>query len=197
MTRAIRIGSTSTSRRTPSTPRTTETNENGDTVTVFNGATCNGTNGNGCAQSGHKIHSGPNPFDVLVDQATDTVYVANSSFNDGSVAVINGATCNAKIKSGCAQSPAQVPTGSNPQFLALDGSLHTLFAHNEADDTISEIDTRFCNGTADSGCSARPLNEQATFNPPESGGSPNGSRWIRGPARRTWPTWAGRASCRR
>ena len=149
------------------------TNENGDTVTVFNGATCNGTNGNGCAQSGHKIHSGPNPFDVLVDQATDTVYVANSSFNDGSVAVINGATCNAKIKAGCAQSPAQVPTGSNPQFLALDGSLHTLFAQNEADDTISEIDTRFCNGTADSGCSARPLNEQATFNPPESGGTPN------------------------
>ena len=149
------------------------TNENGDTVSVFNGATCNGTHGNGCGQSGHKIHSGPNPFDVLVDQATDTVYVANSSFGNGSVAVINGATCSAKTKSGCGQAPPQVPTGSNPEFLALDGSLHTLFALNQSDDTISEIDTRFCNGTASSGCSARPLNEQATFNPPESGGSPN------------------------
>ncbi len=148
-------------------------NENGDTVSVFNGATCNGTDGNGCAQSGHKIHSGPNPFALAVDQATDTVYVANTSFGDGSVAVINGATCNAKIKSGCGQSPPQVPTGSDPTFLALDGSLHTLFAINDTDDTISEIDTRFCNGTATSGCSARPLNEQATFNPPESGGSPN------------------------
>ncbi len=148
-------------------------NENGDTVSVFNGATCNATDGNGCAQSGHKIHSGPNPFDLLVDQATDTVYVANSDFNDGSVAVINGATCNAKVKSDCGQSPPQVPTGSNPQFLALDGSLHTLFAINETDDTISEVDTRFCNGTVSSGCSARPLNEQATFNPPESGGTPN------------------------
>ena len=148
-------------------------NENGDTVSVFNGATCNGTDGNGCDQSGHKIHSGPNPFALAVDQATDTVYVANTSFGDGSVAVINGATCNAKIKSGCGQSPPQVPTGSDPTFLALDGSLHTLFAINQTDDTISEIDTRFCNGTATSGCSARPLNEQATFNPPESGGSPN------------------------
>ena len=148
-------------------------NENGDTVSVFNGATCNGTDGNGCAQSGHKIHSGPNPFALAVDQATDTVYVANTSFGDGSVAVINGATCNAKIKSGCGQSPPQVPTGSDPTFLAVDGSLHTLFAINDTDDTISEIDTRFCNGTATSGCSARPLNEQATFNPPESGGSPN------------------------
>jgi DNA-binding beta-propeller fold protein YncE len=148
-------------------------NENGDTVSVFNGATCNGTAGNGCGQSGHKIHSGPNPFDLVVDQATDTVYVANTSFGDGSVAVINGATCNAKVKSGCGQAPPQVPTGSDPTFLAVDGSLHTLFAINQTDDTISEIDTRFCNGTADSGCSARPLNEQATFNPPESGGSPN------------------------
>ena len=149
------------------------TNENGDTVSVFNGATCNGTDGNGCGQSGHKIHSGPNPFDLVVDQGTDTVYVANTSFNNGSVAVINGATCNAKVKSGCGQSPAQVPTGSDPTFLALDGSLHTLFAINDTDETISEFDTRFCNGTVTSGCSARPHNETATFNPPESGGTPN------------------------
>ena len=40
------------------------------------------------------------PLGLAVAQATDTVYVANAK--DGTVSVINGATCNGSDTSGCA-----------------------------------------------------------------------------------------------
>ena len=72
---------------------------NGDTVSVINGATCNGSTGTGCGHKPATIRVGVNPFWDAVDQATDTVYVAN--YNDGTISVINGAACNATVTSGC------------------------------------------------------------------------------------------------
>ena len=79
----------------------------------------------------------------------------------GSVSVINGARCNAQITSGCHQAPATVPTGSNTSTAAVDDRLHTVFAVNEFDDTMSAIDTRTCDGKVTSGCGKRPPNQQA------------------------------------
>ena len=72
---------------------------NGDTVSVIDGATCNGTHGSGCGRAPRTITVGSGAFWVAVDQARDTVYVANN--NDGTVSVINGARCNARVTSGC------------------------------------------------------------------------------------------------
>ena len=85
-------------------------NGNGDTVSVINGATCNGSTGTGCGHKPPTIRVGVNPFWDVVDQATNTVYVANH--NDGTVSVINGATCNATVTSGCAHTPRAVTTGA-------------------------------------------------------------------------------------
>ena len=90
------------------------------------------------------------PFGVAVDQATDTVYVPNN--NDGTVSVINGARCNARVTSGCGRTPPTVTTGANPQFVAADPGRHTVFTINQSDDTLSAINTRTCNGTVTSGC---------------------------------------------
>jgi DNA-binding beta-propeller fold protein YncE len=140
-------------------------NGDGHTLFVFNGATCNGSTGSGCGQQPHTVTVGSGAFWDVVDQRTDTVYVAN--FNDGTVSVIDGATCNAHITTGCDQPPATVTTGSDVSYLVVDDSHHTLFANNEGDDTMSAIDTRTCNGTIVSGCAGRPRNEQLTgFNPP-------------------------------
>jgi DNA-binding beta-propeller fold protein YncE len=90
-----------------------------------------------------------------------------ANFNDGTVSVIDGATCNAHVTAGCDQSPAVVPTGSGTSYLVLDHSRDTLFAINQGDGTMSAINTRTCDGTVVSGCAARPRNEQLTgFNPP-------------------------------
>ena len=67
-----------------------------DTVSVINGATCNGAQHSGCAQTPPTVTVGAGPDAVAVDPATDTVYVANNGSNNqgNTVSVINGATCN-------------------------------------------------------------------------------------------------------
>jgi DNA-binding beta-propeller fold protein YncE len=106
-----------------------------------------------------------NPFWDVVDQATNTIFVAN--YFSGTVSVVNGATCNATDTSGCDQTPATVPTGTETSFAALDASRHTLFAINQRNDTMSEINTRTCNGGTTSGCPKFAADERLPFNPPQ------------------------------
>jgi DNA-binding beta-propeller fold protein YncE len=135
---------------------------NGDTVSVIDGATCNGTDGSGCGRVPHIITVGSGAWWTAVDQASDTVYVANN--NDGTVSVIDGARCNASVTSGCGGTWPTVTTGANPQFVAVDPSSGTVFAVNQGDNTLSAINTRTCNGTVTSGCGHRAPNEQASPN---------------------------------
>jgi DNA-binding beta-propeller fold protein YncE len=125
-------------------------NGNGHTVSVINGATCNGSTSTGCGQQVPTVSVGANPYWDTVDQATNTIYVANH--NDGTVSVINGATCNAAVTSGCAHAPPMVTTGAGASFTGVDAAVHTLFAMNSGDDTMSAIDTRTCRGGMASGC---------------------------------------------
>ena len=134
--------------------------DNGDTVSVINGANCNGTHGSGCGQAPPATKVGSGAFWAAVDQAHHTVYVAND--NDGTVSVINGARCNARVTSGCGSTWPTVTTGANPEFVALDPSSGTVFTVNHFDDTLSVINTKTCNGTTTSGCAGRARNEQAT-----------------------------------
>lgn len=134
--------------------------DNGDTVSVINGATCNGTDGSGCGQVPPTTKVGSGADWAAVDQAHHTVYVANDS--DGTVSVINGARCNARVTSGCGSTWPTVTTGANPGFVALDPSSGTAFVVNHVDDTLSAINTRTCNGTTTFGCAGRARNEQAT-----------------------------------
>jgi len=133
---------------------------NGTTVSVINGATCNGHTGSGCGQTPGTVTVGSGAWWVAVDQASDTVYVANN--NDGTVSVINGATCNGTVTSGCHNTPPTATTGANPQFVAVDRGLHTVFAVNQGDNTLSAINTQTCNGTATSGCRQPPPAQRAT-----------------------------------
>ena len=145
-------------------------NGNGDTVSMINGATCNGSTATGCARTPRTIDVGANPAWDVVDQNTNTVYVAN--YNEGTVSVINSAKCNATTFSGCRRTPRTVQTGSKVSFLQVDDARHTVFALNQGDATISAIDTRACSAISTSGCSKRPRNEQFVWNPSQ-GYNPN------------------------
>jgi DNA-binding beta-propeller fold protein YncE len=140
----------------------------GHTVSVINGATCNGHTGRGCGRIAATVKVGVAPFGLAVDQARDTIYVANfvNEFGGGSVSVINGARCNAHTRAGCGVTPPAVPTGIATSFVAVDGAVHTAFAIIGSDDTMSAINTRTCNGTVTSSCASRPPNQQAA---PEHG----------------------------
>ncbi|HXZ72044.1 MAG TPA: hypothetical protein VEH31_14425, partial [Streptosporangiaceae bacterium] len=52
-------------------------NSNSSTVSVINGAACNARHTTGCSRTPPVIKLPENPVDVAVNQATDTVYVAN------------------------------------------------------------------------------------------------------------------------
>src|SRR5262249_15107028 len=81
--------------------------------------------------------------------------------NDGTVSVINGATCNARVTSGCAHPAPAVTTGAGPTFTAVDSAVHTMFAMNQNDNTLSALDTRTCRGGVTSGGATHALHQQA------------------------------------
>ena len=138
-------------------------NSGSGTVSVINGATCNGTVTSGCGQKPRQVHVKTPPFSVAVDQATDTVYVLNPG-SPGTVSVINGSTCNAKVTSGCGQAPPTVTVGDifpsraplGEEGLAVDQATDTIYVVNTGDDTVSVINGATCNGTVTSGCGQKP-----------------------------------------
>ena len=143
---------------------------NGDTVSVFNGATCNAARSRGCGQVPRTVTVGSGPSALAVNQATGAVYVANN--NDGTTSVIDGARCNARTAAGCGRKPVTLTTGPATQFAAIDPGVHTAFTISSGDGTLSEINTRTCDGRSRSGCPKVARNERATFNP-KHGFNPN------------------------
>jgi YVTN family beta-propeller protein len=125
-----------------------------NTVSVINGATCNATMTTGCGQNPPTIKVGIGPDGVAADQATDTIYVANGG--DNTVSVINGATCNATVTSGCGQDPPTIAVGNGPLGIAVNQITHTLYVANTGGSTVSVINTATCNATVTSGCGQAP-----------------------------------------
>jgi len=132
----------------------------GSTVSVIDGATCNGRRTSGCRQTPATIGVGPGPDAVAVDPTTNTVYVANfgmggpDSWGD-TVSVINGATCDAVQTTGCAQSPRTMTVGRGPNWITLDLQNHTAYTANLGDDDVSVLDIATCNAEKSSGCGQR------------------------------------------
>ena len=129
-------------------------NANDNTVSVMNGATCNAQNSSACQASPATITVGNGPYALAIDQATDTIYVANG--NDNTVSVINGATCNGTHPAGCNQTPPTIPVGSNPDGIAIDEATDTIYVANGNDNTVSIINGTTCNGTHPAGCNQTP-----------------------------------------
>lgn len=132
-------------------------NSGDNTVSVVNLATCSSGNVSACAQASPTIRVGSLPLGVAVDEATDTVYVANSV--DDTVSVINGATCNATDHAGCGRTPATVPAGAFSNAVAVDPVTNMVFVTDQdaTPGTVSVIDGNSCTGNDPSGCSGQPF----------------------------------------
>jgi len=70
-----------------------------DTVSVIDGSACNATVHRGCGGHAAVANVGSSPRRVAVDELTNTVYVTNAGSN--SVTILNGRTCNGRVRSGC------------------------------------------------------------------------------------------------
>lgn len=130
---------------------------------MINGATCDAANAS-CGQapvlmplglsSTSATAPGTAPWGIAVDEATDTVYVALLSNGDyaADVAVVNGASCNGSVTSGCNQVATQVPVGHNAIGITLDSFTHDVYTANFQDSSVSVIDGAICNGLVTAGC---------------------------------------------
>ncbi len=125
-----------------------------NTLSVINGATCNGKITSGCMQAQPTTPVGNGPDQVAVDDTTNTIYVVNRV--DNSVSVINGDVCNASNISGCNQSWPTVTVGASPQALAVNPNNHTVYVANTDDNTVSVFSALHCNATDSSGCGQTP-----------------------------------------
>ena len=129
----------------------------GNTVSVINGTTCNATDTRGCGQAPQTITLGPaftTPAAVAIDQATNTIYVANLQNGEGAgtVSVINGATCNATTTAGCGQTPQSVRVGFGPVDIIFDPADRSVVVANIEDTSISVINAASCNAIISFGC---------------------------------------------
>ncbi len=141
----------------------------GDTVSVIDTRHCNALDISRCRGPWPTITVGNAPSTIAIDQAADTVYVTDTG--DNTVAVFNGATCNAIDSSGCSQHPATVPVGLGPIGILADPTNHTVYVANYENGgpstTLSMIDSATCNANDLAGC---PSTEPPTV---DVGGSPN------------------------
>jgi DNA-binding beta-propeller fold protein YncE len=110
--------------------------EHPGTVSVINGATCNGTDHSGCGQTPATAPAGFGAVSVAIDAATNTIYAAN--IEDTSVTVINGATCNGTDTTGCGQAHPKVAVGNYPGNITVDPAARTAYISN-GDNGVSVI----------------------------------------------------------
>jgi DNA-binding beta-propeller fold protein YncE len=104
---------------------------------VIDGAVCNGTQHAGCSQIPTTVVAGAGAFAVAINEATDTVYVANR--DDGTISLIDGAGCNSSNTSGCGQVWPTVNVGGAPQALGVDELTDTVYVTNTGGNTVSVI----------------------------------------------------------
>jgi YVTN family beta-propeller protein len=122
-----------------------------NTLSMIDTARCNGTTTSGCAQAPHAARVGRGPDGVALNLATHTIYVA--SVTDNTVSVLNAATCNATLSSGCGTPPSRsLRTGHSPRWITVDQATDTLYVTNGDDYTASVLNGATCNATVTSGC---------------------------------------------
>ena len=145
------------------------TSFSGHTMSVINGATCNGTSHSGCSQLAATVTVGTGPFGVAVNDRTHTVYVVNNAFGEapGTVSVINAATCNGTVTTGCGRHFPTMPTGVAGQLAAVDPATGIIYVTDFGSAGVTILDGSHCNATVTSGCRA-PLREQPVGSAPGS-----------------------------
>jgi DNA-binding beta-propeller fold protein YncE len=95
---------------------------------------------------------------LLRYQQSATTNSTRKIVSGDTVAVINGATCNATNHSGCGQPAATITVGLGPDGAAVDDHTHTLYVANNPNGgdfagTVSVINAATCNGANTAGCS--------------------------------------------
>lgn len=126
------------------------TGQVGEDVWVIDGSSCNARVRSGCGNTPIRVSAGPGARGIALNEKTDTVYVANTAA--GTVSVIDGSTCNARVRRGCRQSAPQAPVGVSPRRVVVDEATNTVYVTNAGSNSVTVLNGRTCNGHAHGGC---------------------------------------------
>jgi YVTN family beta-propeller protein len=148
----------------PATHTAYVANGGDSTLSVIDTRKCAAPYAASCPTTVPTIHGVDSARGVAVDVATDTVYVTDDGSKD-IISVIDGATCNASITTGCGQTPTTVAVGQVPYGIVLDSAAHTVYVANSSSDTVSVIDTRNCRAGNTAGCSQTPASVKVGIEP--------------------------------
>jgi YVTN family beta-propeller protein len=122
-----------------------------NTLSMIGTATCNAAVTSGCAETPPTARVGRGPDGVALDFATRTLYVANVT--DDTISVLDAATCNATVSTGCGTGPSRsLRTGRSPRWVTVDQVNDTLYVTNGDDYTASVLSGATCNASVASGC---------------------------------------------
>jgi hypothetical protein len=103
--------------------------EHPGTVSVINGASCNGSDHSGCGRAPATAPAGFGAYQVTIDQLTNQVYVTN--LEDASVTTINGNTCNGTNTAGCANTQTEATAGDYPAWVSVDPAVGTAYVTDD------------------------------------------------------------------
>ena len=156
-----------------------------DLVTVFDAATCNASDAGGCGQTPAALPlgesgDGSSALTIAANPRTDTLYATDlvtagsGAWSGSTVDVIDAASCNDAVTSGCHQTPAHITvpasesSGSLPVGLAVDPTTDTVYtADLDGGDlgtgTVGVINGSTCNGRTYAGCGQTPVTVPAQY----------------------------------
>lgn len=130
----------------------TESGDDGNTVSVLDLAHCNAQDASGCSQGavalvtvGSQVFAIPT---LALDPSIHTLYVGDA--NDGALAMINSATCNAHQTSGCNQ---VVMSGATGAFIQIDQSNHSVYVVGQLTPSLNVFNGATCNADTQADCS--------------------------------------------
>ncbi len=93
---------------------------------------------------------GRSPLAAAIDTRTDTLYVVNGSA--GTVSVLDGARCDARVSGGCGRALATIRVGRMPVAAAFDQATRTVYVANLKGRSVSVINAAECNAVTTRGC---------------------------------------------
>jgi DNA-binding beta-propeller fold protein YncE len=135
-----------------------------NSVSVFNGATCNATDTSGCGQAPASVPVGLEPLGLFADPTNHTVYVANfgapatggNPGNSKTVSMINSAICKGTDLAACpATPPPTVTVGGTPSAVTIDPDTDTVYVTTIGkglQNGWSVFDATTCSANVQSGC---------------------------------------------
>lgn len=125
-------------------------------LTIIDGATCQARMTTGCGQPVPATMAGADPFSVAAEPATHTLYVGN--FGSPTISLIDTATCNTVVSSGCRPRRPAITLRGAAYGLAVDQATDTIYATNivtasgQPGSTVSVVDGARCDAADTRGC---------------------------------------------